>query len=1185
MLFRMFPTYGNYGGPGWSANEWGGDPLADDAPPPIDELDAMFQIHDAEYAKATSNDDIYKSDMRLAKSLAHFVADPLTSLQQPKSYAYAVPALALFAAKLLLHAGGATGLSSVSFPDSGVDKPLSNQALLKELSSSYLNGAVSRVETNPQDDPYMKRARARHNRRRIVEQLLMMAGLEPNPGPRTRATRQSINNAARHAHAMNRNMSNALTHLSAIEGISSNICADDDMKTALVHARQQLLAAIGPLMSLDALFTAMQARQDSKASIGDSNIAGINKLMASLMRTASEWVPDLTTEGIEPNPGPVPTEEISMKLDAALEQAMDIVAAPMMSQDGANDEQQSAFSNLFPTAEITGTDFHVGFIQIGSDIITGTGTSMVYNLNTSTYVATYVANSTYNAKVATFATKDIDRRFVTPNGWVGEMVLAATRNGATSTAMTSLTQSLRVQTDVYDGATAQAFFSRYLGRTTQSPDNSGMRIGAASKQLYVAAALCQASHYLDPNALQDNVNNIYPRDFSTSDTVWTPVEASARNFTPPTCDPRFPMWPFSPEVRTAAIASSVRAKVITMKTFMQQAIGRGAAPEAGWGPSNYQDTNFCIVPVLSTSGMEIPSFMTAKIAAYARWPAVLVDRQIGIMGAGGTIWNQSTGPAVELESGYRPNAFTRVIPGPMGGALVPLKVLFVLVDTGSRTDIEWSPSSTLNVGSLAGSASLVVGALAADIGEEFYGFFTSGRSMSIGGQLLWTESMTYLASKDDFDDFIMAWCGATPVVTKPMYKSLTVEGGREWANPVDLATWSLDRFISVNTLASEAQYITNWQGDTTPLGPAVTGYYSTSPLTVAGNKAFTMPNVHVWADIALLNNWILIVNAVTLDKSKSVMTPMKASYLQHVVGTKIARCVDALSEWTGMPLDLYTRPDNLGTDNGCTRLARQKFFANKFFTRYGFVPNADGPISMSDIWYTITSATLTTFDKLISAVRTPWWVDFPAYMPLGNRVNFPEFDVRPVVLSSTSDPNGLRWRFQDEKGRYLPAHERQARLLTAVQNGYTTTGSSFVIGTYDGAKTNALTSAFKVANISTLTTQLWEWPTVSASDHVYGTPLFNLPQQITYTWLGSAAVRSLYIWSPQALASYRGVDYPLSARAVGVYTPQIPKQMLSSIIGAPGRPGILDFFDDLGDNEHGAAHSSVQSFPTTEGKE
>ena len=69
-LQKLVPTYGNWGGPGWSGGEWQSDTnLTKWDVKPIDNMDAMFRDHDMAYQTA-----IYthrSSDYMLVKQLCY----------------------------------------------------------------------------------------------------------------------------------------------------------------------------------------------------------------------------------------------------------------------------------------------------------------------------------------------------------------------------------------------------------------------------------------------------------------------------------------------------------------------------------------------------------------------------------------------------------------------------------------------------------------------------------------------------------------------------------------------------------------------------------------------------------------------------------------------------------------------------------------------------------------------------------------------------------------------------------------------------------------------------------------------------------------------------------------------------------------------------------------------------------
>ena len=65
------PTYGNYGGPNYSAGEVGGQiTLTSADPPPVDPLDALFYQHDFVYQSSTEPLDRAAADVQRAPAHA-----------------------------------------------------------------------------------------------------------------------------------------------------------------------------------------------------------------------------------------------------------------------------------------------------------------------------------------------------------------------------------------------------------------------------------------------------------------------------------------------------------------------------------------------------------------------------------------------------------------------------------------------------------------------------------------------------------------------------------------------------------------------------------------------------------------------------------------------------------------------------------------------------------------------------------------------------------------------------------------------------------------------------------------------------------------------------------------------------------------------------------------------------------
>lgn len=66
--WQIFPTYGNWGGPGWSSGFWHNDPaLTDWLCPAIDYMDELFKAHD--WAYQHPGEDLDRADRRLVHRL------------------------------------------------------------------------------------------------------------------------------------------------------------------------------------------------------------------------------------------------------------------------------------------------------------------------------------------------------------------------------------------------------------------------------------------------------------------------------------------------------------------------------------------------------------------------------------------------------------------------------------------------------------------------------------------------------------------------------------------------------------------------------------------------------------------------------------------------------------------------------------------------------------------------------------------------------------------------------------------------------------------------------------------------------------------------------------------------------------------------------------------------------------
>lgn len=90
-FLRLIPTYGNWGGPGWS----GGKRIenyseVDWDVPPVDSLDALFYVHDWGYKLSNGRQDVKKVDAILLRQMKQLPEDPDDWDSPPMSRRYAM---------------------------------------------------------------------------------------------------------------------------------------------------------------------------------------------------------------------------------------------------------------------------------------------------------------------------------------------------------------------------------------------------------------------------------------------------------------------------------------------------------------------------------------------------------------------------------------------------------------------------------------------------------------------------------------------------------------------------------------------------------------------------------------------------------------------------------------------------------------------------------------------------------------------------------------------------------------------------------------------------------------------------------------------------------------------------------------------------------------------------------------
>lgn len=84
---RLVPTYGNWGGPGWSGGTRSGPAWGVEA---VDDLDAAFKAHDKAYYYASSHAERSDADFLLSYRIANLLKEPAEWGTPPKSPYYAM---------------------------------------------------------------------------------------------------------------------------------------------------------------------------------------------------------------------------------------------------------------------------------------------------------------------------------------------------------------------------------------------------------------------------------------------------------------------------------------------------------------------------------------------------------------------------------------------------------------------------------------------------------------------------------------------------------------------------------------------------------------------------------------------------------------------------------------------------------------------------------------------------------------------------------------------------------------------------------------------------------------------------------------------------------------------------------------------------------------------------------------
>jgi hypothetical protein len=181
-IFKLM-QYGNYGGMDYSAGRMGGDAFSTTVLP-IDDLDAIFQKHDINVSVARDSDGIKIADDVLLHDLGKFLMSPPAGAT-PQANLFATLAFGGFALKRMAHDMGLTGIGTQPTPIQVNSLPTSS--VMKTASDTFnyfpqpaRNVSLWKSKRGENGDIIP------NSRKRLLDYLrllLLMQGVEPNPGP------------------------------------------------------------------------------------------------------------------------------------------------------------------------------------------------------------------------------------------------------------------------------------------------------------------------------------------------------------------------------------------------------------------------------------------------------------------------------------------------------------------------------------------------------------------------------------------------------------------------------------------------------------------------------------------------------------------------------------------------------------------------------------------------------------------------------------------------------------------------------------------------------------------------------------------------------------------------------------------------------------------------------------------
>lgn len=766
------PQYGNYGGPDYSAGKFGGDPYSTEVKP-VDELDALFQVHDQGYTEAKNDAERGAADRALILGIAKLLATPGWAEDHENGARYGVAAMIAFGAKesVRLIFGSKDGTAPpVRAPTASLVPKLAEMV--------FRHGVLPPVYAYSQAGAGGRTAKER-----------------------TRSAR------GRYADAVAR---------------ATKLARSGDVERNPGPTPVGVVFAFAPLV-----FTSLER--------------SILAYMALL----------LLVQGVEPNPGP--TTPMA---------AHDAVVAPVIDAQMGQNVLRGPQAVLQYAEVMDATVPHKAASAnlLFGDAVPPVSTMAVLSFPYHDGGGIARATEVKTTKVIPTLRSATEERRVVVAPQFANIVASASSTAAEVAPIQAIFAMNRTNWFAFHGQDWTAFIQRNLetgdalgiqnGGSYSAPICRLLALGSANTPADVAMGI-DIAHNVYPQGLQDRA---VPAGAARPDPV---LDAHVAGDAPTGNG----IFPFSVAYNRLAVGPRVEATVVTFGTFMQmQNAGLGFGTV--WSATNWNNTDFAIVPLLSSFALDDPSYVSTQILSRIYHPFCLPYATKEAFTSQGVTYGSSMQ--------YTPSLNTAIVDGPHPLTNVSvLYVMMVLLDIGDENG--GAVDVHVSVGSSGAAVVLVptAGAPASTlIGDPLYHYFrASGAEREDAARRVLQDMLPLVASKQCVEG-AMAWLSLmTSRVGGP-----TLQGTAGVAEVVT-AFYVADTAVAVPTWP-----VTGWTR-VTSAGNLGAASYATTPYgalwyrpTVDGTGAYgdsiepmlAEPAPHLHGELVRPNVWVDMIMMIRL---------------------------------------------------------------------------------------------------------------------------------------------------------------------------------------------------------------------------------------------------------------------------------------------------------------------------------